>query len=81
MKKTTNKYNCPAKIWNKFSEFGKIIYNGLYNEFVGSENYLPVWDKEKAKREVVAHNLACRATWIFEKPILDLFKNNKIKFY
>jgi len=60
-----NRFNCPKRLWNKFSDKGKIAYNNVRgvkpDMIMPNHNALmgPVgW-------ETVSHNYACFAAWEF----------------
>lgn len=59
-----NRYNCPKRIWNKFSIHQAVIYNEMYEDFNQSLFFPPEWSKDKDKIEVVAHNMACETAWM-----------------
>lgn len=60
-----NRFKCPKKLWNKFSDKGKIAYNN-----VRSVNPDIIHPKSKdlmgdASWDTVSHNYACFAAWEF----------------
>lgn len=70
MRKATNKFKCPVKIWNKFSDVGKKFYNEYFEsfKFVVDADY----NSEKLSKEIceiIAHNLSCIAVWILEEKL------------
>ena len=68
MKEIKNKYKCSPKIWSKFSQPEKKIYNILRPLFKNSDLYPKGLTKKEL--EVVSHNTSCVMVW--EMP--QLFK-------
>ena len=56
-----NKYQCAPKIWEKFSEVEKKLWNFWFSEFNNVNMYPEGVTKEMAK--IAAHNLACDVIW------------------
>jgi len=63
--KIENRFNCPKKLWCKFSDKGKIAYNNVRsikpNIIIPDPKSLmsdKAWD-------TVSHNYACFAAWEF----------------
>jgi hypothetical protein len=60
-----NRFNCPKRLWNKFSDDGKVAYNNVrgvnLNLIISNHEALmgpKAWD-------AVSHNYACFAAWQF----------------
>lgn len=69
--KIENRFKCPLKLWNKFSERGRIAYNNVRawkQEFI-----CPEFSGDKTEWECISHNFACAAAWEF-KPNLYLYE-------
>lgn len=60
-----NRFNCPKKLWSKFSEKGKIAYNNVRS--VKSSIIIPDHLSLMSKHawDTVSHNYACFAAWEF----------------
>lgn len=61
-----NKYNCPVKIWKKFSDAEKKRYNQIRESFQWDALYhvdIISHDKAEEMVDVTAHNMACIIIW------------------
>lgn len=62
--KIENRFKCPVKLWNNFSDKGKIAYNNIRG--LGIEQILPTADDcVRSDFNVISHNYACFAAWEF----------------
>jgi len=60
------KTKCAPKIYRKFSNQQRLVWNHLYREFNEVSNFPPLAKNEKYSQEhieVTAHNMACQAAW------------------
>lgn len=60
LKEVKNKYKCAPKIWKKFLDIEKRLWNGFYVTFSA---HMKESMKTKAELHVLAHNIACLAVW------------------
>lgn len=65
-KEIENTYNCGLKIWNKFSDKEKEIYNSIRSHKQDMIN--PKGDIAASTFETISHNFACLAAWEFRFP-------------
>lgn len=64
-----NKFKCPVKIWDKFSESAKEHYNNVMSKVINNKLNLLYSDAEVTAKEweVLCHNFACIFAWEVEK--------------
>ena len=63
---TENEYNCSNKIWKKFSDEEKKMFNEVYELFIEDFNFPPKMQSNQHYKDwvkVIAHNLACNVVW------------------
>ncbi len=69
-----NKYNCPNKLWSKFSATGKKVYNDVMMQALNNKHEtLPLGHVILSKFltdsefEVISYNFACYAAWAADR--------------
>lgn len=58
-----NRHKCPRRLWNKFSEKGKIAYNNVRG--VKRDIITPNKSLSEKEWEAISHNYACFSAWEF----------------
>jgi len=77
--KMTNKYDCPSKIWRKFSDAAKKIYNEVMSQSLKNQDITchPKGDEiGKDEWHTICHNFSCYAAWAFDGE--SLRKNDEV---
>ena len=64
MKKSDNPFNCPSKIWDRFSKLQKRVYIQMREASNDQSVISPMTKIPQDKWETICHNMACNATWI-----------------
>jgi len=57
-----NKYYCPIKLWKKFTDKQKVIYNNIRSNRMDTMVH-PKMLITKEQWDTVSHNFACMAAW------------------
>jgi hypothetical protein len=75
MKETKNKYNCSPRMWAKFTEPQKRVFNVFYKDFFdGGNNYYPnKVQMDKEELQIACHNLACLVAMNFGTNLKEIF--------
>lgn len=58
-----NRFNCPTRLWNKFSTRGRAAYNNV--RAVNKSTIIPGIEFDAKVFDTISHNYACFAAWEF----------------
>lgn len=69
MKQIKNIYKCNSKLWNKFSELSKEIFNDVYAQAINNQG-ISTHPKTKLPQEewkTIVYNLSVYAAWALDE--------------